>query len=273
MRRLVTLAVAALALVATAGLGATTGSGQVREVSMPGKVFVPGTIDVLVGDTVAWRNGDATNHTVTANGDAFDSGYIAPGGTYTFVFTKPGVYAYHCTIHKFMRGVVRVVAVALSASSPVVLSGGRVALQGLAPAGTSKVTVVQGGGSGQRTLVPAADGSFGFAQRVFAPTTFRALVAGRSSRLVTVAVAPLVRVHVADRVVTAAVRPARAGARAVLQRYDRERFAWRTIARGVVDGRSRAAIRLPAGNAGHFRVVVRGGSGWADGASAGIVAS
>jgi plastocyanin len=269
----VVLAVSALALAATAGLDAAGSSGQVREVSMPGKVFVPGRIDVLVGDTVAWRNGDAINHTVTANDDAFDSGYIAPGGTFTFVFTKPGVYAYHCTIHKFMRGVVRVVPVALSATTNVVLSGGRVVLQGLAPAGTAKVLVVETGRAGQRTVVPGADGSFSFGVRVFAPTSFRALVGGISSQRVLIAVAPLVRVHSAGGALAAAVKPSRAGARAVLQRYDRERFAWRTVARGVVDGRSRVAMRLPRGNAGHFRIVVRGGSGWADGASAGVVTS
>ena len=125
---------------------------------------------VLVGDTVVWRNGDGTNHTVTANDGLFDSGYIAPGGTFAHTFTKAGVYPYHCTIHNFMRGRGRVVPVALSAPDQAVVSGGRVVLQGLAPDGTTQVVVAQSAARGvERTVTPLADGSFSVPVRVFAP--------------------------------------------------------------------------------------------------------
>ena len=48
---------------------------------MPGKLYDPARLDVLVGTTVAWKNDDSTNHTATAENDAFASGYIPPGGT------------------------------------------------------------------------------------------------------------------------------------------------------------------------------------------------
>jgi plastocyanin len=271
MRRALIACSVALAL--AGAVSAAPQAGQVREVSMPGKVFVPRTIQALVGDTVAWRNGDSSTHTVTANDDAFDSGFVDPGASYARTFTKPGSYAYHCTIHKFMRGVVTVVPVALSAPARPLSSGGRVVLQGLAPTGTQEVIVQRLGDQPQVVgrVTPAADGSFTLAVRVFAPASYRALVGGIASPTVRVAVAPLVAVQPGAGKLVADVRPSRAGARAVLQRYELERFAWRTLTRGVVDANSHVALPLPADRSGRFRVVVRGDGGWADGASAAVV--
>ena len=70
---------------------------------------------------------------------------------------------------------------------------------------------------------------------------------------------------------TAVARPARPGARAVLQRYVREHFAWRTVSRGRLDSSSRVSFHLPSARVARYRVVVRGGHGWADGASGNIV--
>src|SRR5439155_17021571 len=104
------------------------------------------------------------------------------------------------------------------------------------------------------------------------PADFTALAKGLASPRVHIAVAPKVRVHRTDRSVTATAEPERSGARSVLQVYVRERFFWRTIAHGRVDGRSRVAFNLPR-HAGRYRVVVRGGHGWADGASTAVVSS
>ena len=143
------LVVALAAAVAVAsGVNAAYGgsrqasAGAVREVAIPARVFAPGRIQVLVGDTVVWRNGDGTNHTVTSDDDVFDSGYIAPGLTYARAFTKTGTFAYHCTIHKTMRGEVVVVPVALTAPAEPVVSGGRIVLQGFAPTGTARVVEI-----------------------------------------------------------------------------------------------------------------------------------
>jgi plastocyanin len=271
MRRVLFVAVVALAAVAAA-LAAPPGGGQVREVSIPGKVFVPGTLDVLVGDTVVWRNGDATTHTVTADNDSFDSGFLSPGATFAETFSKPGLYVYHCTIHKFMHGVVRVVPVALSAPDDAVVSGGRVVLSGLAPAGTEQVTVMRSDDSTkQRVVVPATDGSFTVTERVFRPVAYRALLGGVSSPLVHVEVEPKVVARARAGKLIATAKPSREGARAALQEYDLEHFAWRTIARSVLGPGSHVAISLPAEHRGRFRVVVRGGDGWGDGASQAVV--
>ena len=44
---------------------------------------------------VTWINNDNKSHSVTADDASFDSGPIAPGGSYTKEFSRPGVYTYH----------------------------------------------------------------------------------------------------------------------------------------------------------------------------------
>ena len=270
MRRVVVSA--AVVAAAAAAIPVATGDGQVREVAIPGKVFAPGRALALVGDTVVWRNGDGTNHTVTANDSSFDSGYIAPGGTFARTFAKVGVYPYHCTIHKFMRGEVVVVPVALAGPEQPVVSGGRIVLQGLAPTGTRSVVVQRAGKPPhvERRLTPAGDGSFTVSLRASRPVDFTALAKGLASPRVHVFVAPKVRAHRRGRRVAATALPARPGARAALQVYIRERFAWRTVARARLDSGSQVAFALPT-RGGRYRVVVRGGQGWADGASSAVV--
>ncbi|MBM3676450.1 MAG: halocyanin, partial [Actinobacteria bacterium] len=58
----------AAALAVGPPVGAETG-GAVREVAMPGKAYVPHELDVLLGDTVVWKNQDMGSHTVTAGDD------------------------------------------------------------------------------------------------------------------------------------------------------------------------------------------------------------
>ena len=189
------------------------------------------------------------------------------------MFPRLGRYAYHCTIHKFMHGEIVVVAVALQAPPDPVVSGGRVVLQGLAPSGTRTVSVDQLGSgrtAGPRRAVPAGDGSFSVTLRAVKPLFVAARVGKLASLPVRIFVAPKVVARLRNGVVRVVARPARPGAHAVLQRYVRERFAWRTVTRSRLDAGSRASFPLPGGR-GRFRVVIRGGHGWADGASGSIV--
>jgi len=69
--------------------------------------FSPATLTIRAGTTVTWKNMSAAPHTVTSDdGQTFDSGNIAPGGTFTFKFTVAGSYSYHCNIHPYMRATV-----------------------------------------------------------------------------------------------------------------------------------------------------------------------
>jgi plastocyanin len=89
--------------------GATEGqNGATRDVTMPGKVYAPRKLDILVGDTVVWRNADIGNHTVTAEDDSFDSGPVAAGRTFSRRFDQADSVTYFCAIHPSMRGEIRV---------------------------------------------------------------------------------------------------------------------------------------------------------------------
>jgi plastocyanin len=76
------------------------------------KGFSPPDITVVLGvnNTVAWTNGDTSPHTVTADDGSFYSGNLAPGSSFTYTFTSTGIYAYHCTYHPWMTGIVTVKA-------------------------------------------------------------------------------------------------------------------------------------------------------------------
>ncbi|MET8956757.1 cupredoxin family copper-binding protein [Streptomyces sp. NPDC004533] len=72
--------------------------------------FSPTTLKVKAGTTVTWTNQDTDPHTVTSTGSGgpLHSAALATHATYSYTFTKPGTYAYLCTIHPFMTGTVEV---------------------------------------------------------------------------------------------------------------------------------------------------------------------
>jgi plastocyanin len=267
MRRWALLALAVAAVAVPVGR-ADTGDAPERTVTMPGKAYDPSHLDVLVGTTVTWKNGDSINHTVTADGDAFASGYMPPGGSFSFTFAKQGRYAFHCTIHKFMRGEVDVFGLVLTGPEGPVSAGRRVVFAGLAPAGTERVTLHAG--DSERTGRPHPDGSFAIAATVDEPGRYRASAGSLVSPAVRVPVRPLVRASAAGGTIRVRVMPARPGARFVLQSYDREHFAWRRVGHGTLDKASRATLRLPDG-VDRARVLLVADDGWADAASRPIV--
>src|SRR5215467_9442032 len=62
--------------------------------------YSPSPVTVAVGGSVTWKNNDNTAHTST--GGSWNSGTIAPGGSYTATFSSAGTFTYHCTIHPGM---------------------------------------------------------------------------------------------------------------------------------------------------------------------------
>jgi plastocyanin len=67
--------------------------------------FNPKVVEARAGDAVLWRNTGTLEHSVT--GDTFDR-FLGPGETYARTFDTPGVYAYRCTPHPWMKGIIRV---------------------------------------------------------------------------------------------------------------------------------------------------------------------
>ena len=92
-------------------------SGEVAaEVTLTNQLrYEPAAVTISAGQAVRWRNTSALIHTVTADpskamqaanvrlpagADAFDSGDIAPGESFTWTFTEPGEYRYVCIPHE-----------------------------------------------------------------------------------------------------------------------------------------------------------------------------
>ncbi|MGH7718944.1 MAG: cupredoxin domain-containing protein [Gemmatimonadaceae bacterium] len=79
---------------------------SVIQVTMQRLAYSPARIEIPAGTTVEWKNEDQVPHTVTADDGSWDSGLINLGTTWRRTFDRPGTYAYHCTPHPFMKGVV-----------------------------------------------------------------------------------------------------------------------------------------------------------------------
>jgi plastocyanin len=70
--------------------------------------FNPMDLTIDAGDSVTWTNKDGEPHTVTSVDGLFRSGGLDQNDSFTFKFTKPGVYKYLCTIHPRMTATVTV---------------------------------------------------------------------------------------------------------------------------------------------------------------------
>jgi plastocyanin len=88
-------------------------AGQPPAVAAPAGVvriqnfaFMPQTLKVPPGTTVAWSNSDQIPHTSTAKNNQWDSHPIRPGATFERQFDKAGTYTYVCSIHPFMQATV-----------------------------------------------------------------------------------------------------------------------------------------------------------------------
>jgi plastocyanin len=111
-----------LALFATVLAAAACGSDPAgpsvsyTNVAVADYTFGPDTVTIAAGRGVRWANAGPSAHTVNADGGSFAGslgapgmgvyGYPTGGGSYSKVFTTAGTFAYHCTIHAQMTGVV-----------------------------------------------------------------------------------------------------------------------------------------------------------------------
>ncbi|MBA3823864.1 MAG: cupredoxin domain-containing protein [Ktedonobacterales bacterium] len=76
----------------------------VTQVALSNFAVGPANIQVPIGTTVTWTNGDDAPHSVTFNNGMADSGLFKKGQTYQYTFTKAGTFTYHCTVHPGMVG-------------------------------------------------------------------------------------------------------------------------------------------------------------------------
>jgi plastocyanin len=80
---------------ATAAAGATAAT----TVQIKNFAYSQQSVQVKVGDVVAWMNGDSAPHSATMDDGSCDTDSISSGSTAMLVFNAPGTYTYHCKIH------------------------------------------------------------------------------------------------------------------------------------------------------------------------------
>lgn len=97
--------IAALAALALPGAAAAATRGT-PVVAINDFKYGPATVTIAAGQTVRFVNHDGEAHTVTATGGGFDSGGLDTGDSWTYRFSKPGRYAYFCTLHPWMKGTI-----------------------------------------------------------------------------------------------------------------------------------------------------------------------
>ena len=86
------------------GVAAATPASP-NQVTIGNFTFGPTALVVKAGTTVTWLNGDDIPHTVVAaDTKTFRSKVLDSGDKFSFTFTKPGAYAYFCSIHPHMTG-------------------------------------------------------------------------------------------------------------------------------------------------------------------------
>jgi plastocyanin len=94
---------------ATTPAATASGSATTSAVAIQNFTFTPKTLTVSPGTTVTWTNNDSTPHNVmsavsispnSATTSTFASANLNQGQTFSFTFTKKGVYFYECSIHK-----------------------------------------------------------------------------------------------------------------------------------------------------------------------------
>ena len=75
---------------------------------LPNNTFAPATVTIPPGQSVTWEwaEGSGLHNVVPDNVEPASSGPLAEGPkTYTFTFTEPGTYRYHCQAHGSFGGI------------------------------------------------------------------------------------------------------------------------------------------------------------------------
>jgi plastocyanin len=89
----------------TASAPAAASSRSDSAITISDFKFAPATLTVRHGAHIRVTNSDSAPHTVTADdGHSFDSGTVATGDSATIRVAHAGRFAYHCTVHPFMKG-------------------------------------------------------------------------------------------------------------------------------------------------------------------------
>jgi plastocyanin len=91
---------------AASSQGKPTADGEIKSVAVKidNFTFTPATVTVPVGTQVTWTNHDDIPHNVVNDDQTIKSKVLDTDEKFTFTFTKPGTYAYFCSLHPKMTG-------------------------------------------------------------------------------------------------------------------------------------------------------------------------
>jgi plastocyanin len=111
--RLVAVAAMLLLVVALGGIlvgdvaSAATSRAPITKVTIKGYKFVPDKFTVTAGTPITVKNKDGATHDLAAVNGAFQTKHIDGGKSAKFTVKKPGTYKIVCTLHTYMRGVLK----------------------------------------------------------------------------------------------------------------------------------------------------------------------
>lgn len=257
---------AALILAALAAFGAPLAAAAPHQhpgadVAILTASYGSARIDVLAGDSVTWRNDSVRSHTVSAVDGSWASERIGTAGVFTHRFTAPGVAAYYCQVHPFMRAEVDVHRLLLDTPGSTAPGQSLVLTGRAALAAGTPVSIEAADGSPAVSATVDSGGGFNATVAPRASTTYRAVAGGETSPAVPVLVLDRkVRASTRARhgraVVSAHVVPASRGATVVLQYRLKERFGWWPVRTARLDGKSRARFVVQPRHAVRARVVL-----------------
>lgn len=231
---------------------APTAPAVVRTVGISDLTVTPNALVVAPGTEVMWHNDGRNRHTVTADDGSFGSGTLLTGDDFTIdAPAAPGVYAYHCVFHSYIRGTLTVSLVGLT--PPDAVDAGRAAvLAGVVPDAVAGTPVrlerrVPGAWVAVGDTTTDAAGAFSVTSPpLLARTAFRALAAGTVSPSVRAEVRPVIGVRRAGARLVARVRPALPGTRVRLARLDLDSYRWARVGvRGLRSGQATFTLRVP----------------------------
>jgi plastocyanin len=262
--------VAAVVLIALASSGAFAVAqaphheGGGHTVSIGFADFAPSHLDVLVGETVTWRNDSVRQHTVTANDESWDSGRLGARAVFRRRFDEPGKVGYFCRLHVIAASL-NVHSVLLDESPspggpgrPRELSGRAAAEQG------TEVQIEADRGAGfvpMATVTAESGGVFHLDITPRVTTRYRAVLGSDASPPVTIVVLDR-RVAVSTRpqgrrtLISARVTPSSPGVSAVLQLRLAHRFGWWPVARAHLNRSSRVRFAISRGRRHRARVIL-----------------
>lgn len=94
----------------TAGTAVCADSTGTTTVAAAVGDFQWGPVSAKVGDVITWTNADSAPHRVALDdGSCQMSGNIpGGGGKASLVFSVPGTYPFHCTVHPTMKGTITI---------------------------------------------------------------------------------------------------------------------------------------------------------------------